>query len=337
MDFTDLVHSFGKMIFFRKAMRSPAIHFALIGAFLLLVQNVMEGSEGEALERQSLVLPALKLMEARQAAATNLGRPLTPEENKVVVNRLADEEILFRYAMDLGLQHTEVPQARLARISSFVSDDETLSAAALATSALDLGLHEGDLVTRRILIDAASRLIREPALRVEPTQEDMETYLNENAGIFRQPSKVRIAHVLLSDPRREDAAGDAWDLLTRLQREAMPPDEAVALSDPGLVPPDLPLLTEREIERRFGHRFMKELREMPTGEWAGPLRSRYGSHVVFVYEREDGAVPSLERIEKDVRARWRQDLANRWLEERLKQLRASYVILVGPKSDEVSS
>ena len=49
--------------------------------------------------------------------------------------------------------------------------------------AVDLGLHHGDLVVRRILIDAAKRLIRVAVLSREPTEAALEAYLREHPGV----------------------------------------------------------------------------------------------------------------------------------------------------------
>ena len=79
-----------------------------------------------------------------------------------------------------------VAQRRLAQIASFVeanphrsrSDEER------AAEAVSLGLHHGDLVVRRILIDGARRLIRAVVLTRQPDPAMVEEYLAAN----REPS-----------------------------------------------------------------------------------------------------------------------------------------------------
>jgi len=90
----------------------------------------------------------------------------------------------------------------------------------------------------------------------------------------------------------------------------------------------LPPLNNKELERKFGHKFINELQDAPTGEWSGPIPSRYGMHIVYVLEREDPYVPPLADIRKKVEGRLLHKLADEWLDLRLEQLKQDYDIVV---------
>ena len=108
-----------------------------------------------------------------------------------------DQEVLYRYALQLGMDKQPVAERRLARIAAFVARNphERKSAAERASEALDLGLHHGDLVVRRILIDGARRLIRAVVLVRQPSEEMLEAYLAANGASFITSAKTRITHV----------------------------------------------------------------------------------------------------------------------------------------------
>lgn len=322
MDLPDLVHPRN----LSRMLRLPAVHFAVVGALLFgLAQRQPEVAAAGELQRLSVPPARLDLM--RKAFAAEIGRWPTAEEETAIAERLVDEEILFRHAMALGLDRSEIPRRRLAQIAAFVAEDGALdgglalSEAELARQAVDLGLHEGDTVVRRILIDAASRLIRAAVLSREPTEEAMERFLDEHRESFRQPDRWRITQLLVH-PTRDDAEA----LLARLQRDGVGPDEAPALLQQPQRQPHLPALAERSLERRFGGRFTHSLADANVGEWLGPVRSRFGTHLVFVHERIPGTVPELAEVHQQVRARVRDQLAELWLAERLRQLRAGYTI-----------
>jgi hypothetical protein len=257
------------------------------------------------------------------------GRPLTPEERQRLTQAVVDEEILYAYALRLGLDKEPVVERRLAQIAAFVAENphEAKSTKELANEAHELGLNDGDVVVRRILIDGVKRLIRAPILVREPPDALLEDYLRQHPDQFRLPALTRLSHVAV-DARMhgEQTEPKAHGLLARLRTELIPPEQAEAYGDRGLVASNLPALPDVELERRFGHRFVKRLDGLPAGSWQGPVPSRYGLHLVFVQERTAERTAALAEVRNEVRARVRHKLADEWLAARMEQLRAEYQI-----------
>ncbi len=316
---------------------TPALHFALLGTLLFLASRAWEPSvDTEApIEKPRLVIPASRLADAEESFRIEQRREPTAAERHELIDTLVDEEILFRHAMDLGLHRAEVPQRRLAQIAAFVGSLESPAGPevsfarvdpALAQHAVDLGLHEGDFVTRRVLVDAARRLIRGAARLVEPDEARIAEYLEAYGERFRREDRYRISHVLRSRSTRHDPARDATTLLARLRRDAISPQGAAGLGDPGIVPPSLPLLGRRALERRFGVELVNALASLPVGRWSGPVTSRHGAHLVFVHEVRPGEIPGPAEVGDQIRSLLREEAAERWLAERLRQLREGYEI-----------
>lgn len=313
------------------ALRSPAVHFVVVGALLYALSG---SQETEPAAQVLLEIPAARVELLRNDLHFELGRSPSPTELRAAVDSLIDEEVLIRHALDLGLDREPAVERRLAQIASFVEGDENDMEqgieADLANRARALGLQRSDRVVRNILIDRASRLIRAAVLVREPTDAALERYLNENAAVFRRPSRWALAHVEL----REVSASEAEQQLDLLNEAALGP-EIVAADLAGWgkspsVPSVLPALSERDLARRFGHGFAGALAEMPEGVWAGPVSSPYGLHLVRILEHRPGVVPPLDEVRDEVRGRLRHELAERWLDERLRGLRAEYDVRVGP-------
>ena len=310
-----------------RLLRVPSVHFAVFGLLLFLVSRFFAGPE--AADRQRIVVPAARLSEAERTFQVEAGRPPDAAEKVAIAEKLIDEEILFRHALALGLHHAEAPRQRLASIAAFVEPPGSSAAPAeLAERAVALGLHEGDFVTRRVLVDAAARLIRAAARLKAPTEAELAAFFVEHAELFRGEPSLRISQLLLSPGRRKEPEQEALALLLRLRREGTPLEAALVLGDPGQVPAQLPLLTERGLERRFDPDFVKHLAELPAGIWSGPISSRHGIHLVFVQERQPGVVPQLEAAREQVLALWHEVAAERWLSERLRELRGEYEIVL---------
>jgi parvulin-like peptidyl-prolyl isomerase len=324
VELSHLVHAVGN-----RALRSPAIHFLAIGGLLFAAA----GRQGDpvASERTQLPIPRHRMELARSQFAEAHGRPPTRQEDQALVETLVDEEILYQYALRVGLDQQPVVERRLAQIAEFVEQDphEPGSQAGLALEARGLGLHQRDPVVRRVLIDAAKRLIR-AAVRVRaPTEEMMESFLRTNQDAFMVPSRTRITHVTINRLARGSATeARARALLKRVKTGALGADVAPALGDEAFAPPSLPLLTDRDLERRFGYRFVEALAVAPVGEWSGPVPSRYGLHLVYVHERAPPYLPPLSEIRTQVRRRLVDRLADEWLAFRLQQLRAEFDVVV---------
>jgi hypothetical protein len=308
-----------------RVLRSPALHYAGLGALLFAAVT----SRGSAPPAARLVIPASRVEAAVQEYTQLSGRPLTPEERQRVLRAVVDEEILYAYARRLGLDKEPVVERRLSQIATFVTENphEAKSTQERADEARLLGLTDGDLVVRRILVDGARRLIRAAVLVHEPSEAMLEAYLREHPDEFRLPARTRLSQVTV-DPRRHgpQTADDARALLARLRAEGVPPEQAAAYGDSGFVAAHLPVLSDVELVRRFGHRFVQQLAALPTGAWEGPIPSRYGLHLVFVEERLPARVAALDAVRKDVRARVRATLADAWLATRLAQLRVEFQI-----------
>ena len=112
-------------------------------------------------------------------------------------------------------------------------------------------------------------------------------------------------------------------LLAELASRRVPPEEAVRLGDPLLVPARLPLSTPSALARRLGAGFARAAAQAEPGRWSGPLPSSYGLHLVWVHERSAGVLPPLAEIRSELRATWLAEHERLALRRTLARLRAS--------------
>jgi len=327
MDVADLVQPSAMSL-----LRAPALHMIVIGVLLFGGTLLWRGAPSR--ERPRIVIPTQRLEVVRQAFLVENRRQPTAEEAAALLDHLVDEEVLYQYALKLGMHEQPVAKRRLAQIASFVeanphdprSDDER------AAEAVNLGLHHGDLVVRRVLIDSARRLIRAVVLTREPNPAMVKEYLAANREPFMWPARTRVTHVAVDGFKwPQDAKERATALLERLQQEAIAPEAAPALGDESFVPSALPLLSSKDLQTRFGAPFEQALKNAPTGAWFGPVASRFGYHLVWVHERQEASLPPFDEIRTRVEQRFLHKVADEWLALRLQQLRAEFDIVV-PRS-----
>jgi hypothetical protein len=240
-------------------LRSPALHFLCLGAALFV---------------------AVRL---RASPAPPVG--------------ISDDERLYRAALELGVDRNDrAVRERLVRLASFVGEDAA-GEAALVDEARRLGIARNDLVVKRhlalVMRLAAGRL--EPGER--PTEDDVRAYLARHESELATPARVRFTHVYLGRARHGEALdAAAQTLLAELRRDAVPPERGAARGDPFVTGSAVGPLSAADVDRRFGPGFAAALDDVAAGAWAGPIRSSYGLHLVWVQARLPAAVPSLEAV-----------------------------------------
>ncbi len=338
MDLADLVRAQ-----FLRLVRSPALHMAVIGGVAFAAVTLSGDAPGhpDRAARPELVIPRDRLATVRSTFWAENGRAPTAEEDRTLVQTLIDDEVLFRYALEIGVQETRVVQRRLAQIAAFVrlrpdgaadGGPAASDPAGLARVALALGLHRGDLVARRLLIDGARRLIRAVVLTRDPDPAALEAFFAAHRAAYRRAPETRLSHLLVDGFKyATDAEARAARLLETIAARGLTAEPSVSLEDSQVTAQGLPSLRDDQLGRRYGFAFRQALADAPVGRWFGPVPSRIGYHLVFVHERTPPSVPPLGEVLERVRYDLRQALADDWLATRLSQLRARYTIVApGP-------
>ncbi|HVR99774.1 MAG TPA: peptidylprolyl isomerase [Thermoanaerobaculia bacterium] len=309
-------------------LKSPALHMLALGALLFF--GLTEWRGGGLLPRKKRIeIPAHRLEQMAGEFVADTGRSPTRDEWEQMIEMQIDDEVLFQYALALGMHENSAAQARLAQIADFVeANPHEATQAAKATAAMDLGLHEGDLVVRRILVDSAKRLIRGVVLLQKPIPEIVEEFYTAHSAEFTRPAHIRISQLAVNGFVRQDSEERARQLLARIRAEKLDLDAALALADETPAPVHLPLLTEQGLRSELGGDFATAVMALRPGSWSEPIPSDYGHHLVWVHEFEEPRVLPLEAVRAQVEQALLQKLADDWLRLRLRELRTEFDIVV---------
>ncbi len=168
-----------------------------------------------------------------QEFVADTGQRPSQEQWRQMVEMQIDDELLFQYALTLGMQENTAAKARLAQIAQFVeANPHEATEAENARAAIQLGLHEGDLVVRRILVDSARRLIRSVVLVQQPAPEAVDRVLRGERRVYTRPPRVRLVQVALNGFKWPDTEGPAAKCCSRgSESEHLAVDAALALAD----------------------------------------------------------------------------------------------------------
>lgn len=310
-----------------KRLKSPALHMLALGALLFGLSEL--GGGGLLPHKKRIEIPAHRLEAMGRDFVSDTGRQPTRQEWEQMVDMQVDDEVLYQYALALGIQENSAAQARLAQIADFVeANPHETTEAGKAHAAMELGLHEGDLIVRRILVDSAKRLIRSVVLVQKPMPEIVEEFYTAHSAEFTRPAHVRISQLAVNGFVRQDSEARARELLARIRAEKLDLEAALALADETPAPVHLPLQTEQSLQSELGNDFATAVMALRPGTWSEPIPSDYGHHLVWFHEYQEARVLPLAHVRPQVEQALLQKLADDWLKLRLRELRAEFDVVV---------
>jgi hypothetical protein len=102
-----------------------------------------------------------------------------------------------------------------------------------------------------------------------------------------------------------------------------------------LLPGSIQQAMQQQVDGAFGRGFFANVASLPIGEWAGPVRSGFGYHLIRLDALEPAQMPSLDAVRDKVLSDWRHSLAGHLTEAHMAALMESYKI-TRPSANELS-
>jgi len=205
--------------------------------------------------------------------------------------------------------------------------DEAVREEVYSREARSMGLDQDDTIIRRRLMTKLQFLSEDTAPVPEPTNAQLQKYLDGHAADFRVETHYSFAHVYLNPERHGDHLdADMQALLAALHRDETA--DAQKMGDPFLLELNFDDVPASEIARRFGVGFETALRALPNHQWSGPVASSYGMHIVFIRERSGDRPAQLADVRDDVHRKWMQDQRGQANDRYYADLRRRYEVTI---------
>jgi len=277
----------------RKLVREPLFHFLLLGAVIFLIagrSRSIRVSSGE-----NIVVTQSQIESVVIGFSRTWMRPPTQEEMQGLVEDYVREEVLYREAKAMGLD-------------------------------------QDDIIVRRRMRQKFEFLSEDRATRSGPPSEaELEAYLRQYADKYREEPRFTFEHIFFNREKHGiSAEADAKAVLARLTGKNGAAIDVEKLGDAFLLPFRFEKVSAGETTRLFGENFGKQLASVETGNWAGPLESNYGLHLVRVDERAPGTAPPLANVREAVLRDLLNERRRQELDAQYAKLRARYTITVEP-------
>lgn len=283
-----------------RVLREPLAQFLLIGVVLFVAHRTLNPGAGQTASYQ-IVLTMDDLHQLQSTFAAQWQRAPSSEESRGLIEQKIREEILYREALQLGLDKDDVIiKRRLAQKMQFLAEDVA-------------AIHQ-------------------------PTTAELKAWYIKNSGQFALPSRLSFRHLYFSpDHRGRQAHNDAIRALTKIKGEGEESKVAAALADRFMFRDYYADRTPEELEKEFGTQFAAAVQQLMPGSWQGPVESGYGWHLVFVDSVIPGRIPVFEEVEADVKNAWLDDQKQQTWQKAYGDMRAKYAVLLPAMPDRTSA
>ena len=238
----------------------------LLGA-LMAAYSVIEKSNISdykwAAKIEDTSIPMEKYLTQLDGLSKDKRSPLTQEDKEYVLERMIEEELLIKRAIDLGMLNDN-PMAR------------------------------GTIVQQMI-----KTIIAENA-RYEISDSELESFFLENSGFFTKSSRLRIQQIYFSNEQLKDdslvVAKKAYDLLKRGDDF----ESVSKLGSPSALKIPNSLMTLSKVREYIGPSLMNLARELEINSFTSPIEVSGGYKIIYLIDKEMASPPKLNDIKASV-------------------------------------
>jgi hypothetical protein len=277
-------------------LKEPLLHFLVLGALVFAFYNAVSGD--------------------------------APGDDEIVVTRGVQEHLVRGFSRAWQRPPTQ------SEFNGIV--DDWIREEIAYREGIEMSLDTDDTVIRRRLRQKMEMLAEDIVSLAEPTEEDLQTYLEQNQAKYLAEPEYTLRQIYFSGDRRGEAvmqdAEQALLLLTTGPKVSNPE----TMGDPFSLPHRYVREPRRGIEAAFGRAFADSLAELEHGTWQGPVRSGYGLHLVLIEDFVPGGPLTLEDAEREVRRDWENERRIEAINTLYDRLGERYTITVEPVSTEGS-
>lgn len=277
----------------QRILREPLLHFIVLGALLFAVYASV--SRGAGASVQDVIVSQSRISHLATMFSRSWRRAPSPAELSDLVDDYVREEILYREARAMGLDNDDpVIRRRLRQKLEFLAEDV-----------------------------AAQRV---------PTDDELNSLLQNEPERFRTESRYSFRHVFLDPDRHRGRLSEAQEDLRKALTEMSEGTEPAEIGDRFLLGLSFSDMPANELTRLFGMNFAEQLARTPAGSWEGPLQSSYGAHFVRVTSREQGRLPLLDEARATLVREWHERERVNSDTEAFARLRSRYRVVIEPAS-----
>ncbi len=175
--------------------------------------------------------------------------------------------------------HREIDAVALKAIISKIYYEKLL-----LNEAYSLNLEKKDKDIAKKLLKQMHFLMLNSSEMIEPSEEELKSYYLKNIDDYSAVKSISFSHVFFSNPK-DKKVGTTFKLLTIAKVQAK---DAISFSEEFHGSNSVENLTFDEIKAIYGNYFASKVFNLKKGLWHDNIRSRFGTHIVYVTKKEIG-------------------------------------------------
>ncbi len=245
----------------KKLIREPLVHFLALAVVLFGIGIFRGEGGGPASNRIAITSGAVDRL--LQGFRMTWQRPPTESEFRGLVEDYLKEEVLYR-------------------------------------EALEMGLDRDDQIIRRRMRQKLEFLTADLVESFEPTDADLQAHLEANVDLYKQEAKLSLVQVFIGERLGiERDRARAMSILEELKTN--PNADPELMGDPFMYPAAHSDMRERDLLGVFGEEFTAQVLALSVGEWSGPVTSAFGLHITRLDALDEGRPSELAEVRDAVR------------------------------------
>jgi len=244
----------------KRIIRSPLLHFLVLGALLFGVFMLFFERRDENQNTINVTWGDVEQLIGRWQV--QFKRPPTERELRSMIEDYVREEVFYREAKALELERD-------------------------------------DVVIRRRMVQKLEFLSQDLLEPLEPTKEEMTSYLEANIERYRLPTLVTFSHVYFNTDIRsfEESHDYAIRVREELNSFSEIPFSAHDRGDRFMLNLDYSNFSEKDLINLFGEtEFVDALFQSKKESWQGPVLSAYGLHLFYIQDIREAREPKLAEV-----------------------------------------
>lgn len=245
----------------RRILNEPMMHFLIIGGLVFLLYAWSDSGATVGGNHRIIINDAL-VSDLKFEWSKKWGRPPTQSQTEHLIQQYIKDEVRYRQARRMGL-------------------------------------YKNDATVRNRLIKKLIFITEDLGVDLSPTKKEIAQFFESHTEDFRVPAQFSFRQVFFSTDHRPDARADAKALLVAYQQT----DSGRASRKSGDLFLGRKTFTNApadRVEEVFGKDFVQALKDAPVDQWAGPIRSVYGFHLVYVEQHRKPYLPTLAQVYDEV-------------------------------------
>ena len=232
-------------------------------AALAIVEKNNITDQNWAAKIEDQLIPYERYQMQLEGLARDKRSPLTNQDKEYVLERMIEEELLIKRAIDLGMLENN-PMARGTIVQQMIKNIVT----------------EGS--------------------RIEPQENELIEFFQENIGFFTKANRLRVRQIFFSqDDFGDEAFVKANDAFLRLNKGENFEEVALSGSKSALKIPDT-LMNLSKVREYIGPSLMREAQLLKPGYSSAPNKVSGGYKIIYLVDREDATQPEYSNIRNAV-------------------------------------